>query len=177
MTFFNLSKNLPKFEPIFQKMKQNVIETIIGFIIIIIAGWFFVYAYNTNRMNTESGGYDLTARFQNAEGIVIGSDIMTAGIKIGSVSDMTLDRTTFDAVLTLKINDGIKIPKDSQAAIVSSGFLGGKFVSIIPGVAEEDYAHNGVIRFTQSSVNIESLIGKFMYSFGSNSTTNSSPAK
>ena len=152
-------------------MRQNIIETIIGFTILLIAGWFFVYAYNTNRMNANSDGYVLTARFQNAEGIVIGSDIMTAGIKIGEVSDMSLDRSTFFAIMKLKINKGIQIPKDSQAAVVSSGFLGGKFVSIAPGASDLDLKDKDTITFTQSSVNIESLIGKFMYSYGSNSSS------
>lgn len=150
-------------------MKQNIIETIVGMAVIVIALWFFIYAYNTNRMNTDDEGYEVTAKFQNAEGIVIGSDIMTAGIKIGEVSDMTLDRDTFFAVMKLNIHKGIKLPKDSQAAVVSSGFLGNKYISITPGIAEEDLNDHDVIRFTQSSVNIESLIGKFMYSFGNNS--------
>ena len=149
-------------------MRQNVIETIIGFIIIVTAGWFFAYAYNTNRMNNDMDGYIVTARFQNAEGISIGSDIMTAGIKIGEVWDMTLDRNTFFAVMQLKINKGIQIPKDSQAAVVSSGFLGGKFIAIAPGASDD------IIKFTQSSVNIEALIGKFMYSFGSGSGSKNS---
>jgi phospholipid/cholesterol/gamma-HCH transport system substrate-binding protein len=154
-------------------MKQNIIETIIGFVILTIAGWFLVYAYNTNRMNADSDGYILTARFQNAEGIVIGSDIMTAGIKIGEVEDMTLDRDTFFAVMKLKIHKGIQIPKDSQAAVVSSGFLGGKFVAIAPGASDIDLKDKDTITFTQSSVNIESLIGKFMYSYGNNSNSTS----
>ena len=157
-------------------MKQNVIETAIGFIILTIAGWFFAYAYNVNRMNNDTDGYMLTARFQNAEGIVIGSDIMTAGIKIGEVYDMTLDRNTFFAVMQLKINKGIQIPKDSQAAVVSSGFLGGKFIAIAPGASDDDLQDNDTIKFTQSSVNIESLIGKFMYSFGGNSSNSGGAA-
>ena len=155
-------------------MRQNVIETIIGFIIIVTAGWFFAYAYNTNRMNNDMDGYIVTARFQNAEGISIGSDIMTAGIKIGEVWDMTLDRNTFFAVMQLKINKGIQIPKDSQAAVVSSGFLGGKFIAIAPGASDDDLKADDIIKFTQSSVNIEALIGKFMYSFGSGSGSKNS---
>lgn len=152
-------------------MRQNIIETIIGFAILVIAGWFFVYAYNTNRMNNDTDGYIVTARFQNAEGISIGSDIMTAGIKIGEVWDMTLDRETFFAIIQLKINEGIKIPTDSQAAVVSSGFLGGKFVAIAPGASEDDLKDKDVIKFTQSSVNLESLLGKLMYSFGNSSAS------
>lgn len=155
-------------------MKQNIIETVIGFLIIVIATWFFIYAYNTNSMNDDGKGYILNASFQNAEGIVIGSDVMTAGIKIGEVEDMTLDRNTFFAVMKLKIYEGIQVPKDSQAAIVSSGFLGGKFVSIVPGASDFDLNNGDTITFTQSSVNIESLIGKFMYSYGSGASTGTS---
>jgi len=147
-------------------MKQNVIETLVGFAVLAIAVWFLVYAFHTNRMNTVSEGYFVTARFQNAEGINEGSDIVVAGIKIGDVEEMTLDRKDFYAVMTLKINNGIKLPKDSQAAVVSSGFLGGKFISITPGVEDDDLQNGDTITLTHSSVNLESLIGKFMYSFG-----------
>ncbi len=147
-------------------MKQNIVETFVGFLVLSIATWFLVYAFHTNRMNTDSEGYFVTARFQNADGIFEGSDIVVAGIKIGDVASMTLDRKDFYAVMTLKINKGIQLPKDSQAAVVSSGFLGGKFVSIIPGVEDDDLKNGDTIMLTHSSVNLESLIGKFMYSFG-----------
>ena len=148
-------------------MKQNMIETFVGFFVLSIATWFLIYAFQTNRMNTDSEGYFVTARFQNADGIFEGSDIVVAGIKIGDVAAMTLDRKDFYALMTLKINKGIQLPKDSQAAVVSSGFLGSKFISIIPGVEEDDLKDGDTISLTQSSVNLESLIGKFMYSFGS----------
>ena len=147
-------------------MKQNILETAVGGAVLAIALWFFIFAYNTNRRNTDSEGYYVSAKFQNAEGIYAGSDIMVAGIKIGEVDSLTLDRANFFAVMRLKIDKAIKLPKDSEAAIVSSGFLGGKFVSVIPGVLDEDLKNNDIIKQTQSSVNIESLIGKFMYSFG-----------
>jgi phospholipid/cholesterol/gamma-HCH transport system substrate-binding protein len=148
------------------KMKQNTVETIVGLFVLSIATWFLIYAFHTNRMNTNSEGYFIQARFQNADGINEGSDIVVAGIKIGEVEEMTLDRKDFYAVMTLKINQGIKLPKDSQAGVVSSGFLGGKYVSIIPGVEDEDLKDGDTIALTHSSVNLESLIGKFMYSFG-----------
>ncbi|MES2215176.1 MAG: outer membrane lipid asymmetry maintenance protein MlaD [Pseudomonadota bacterium] len=148
-------------------MNQNIIETMIGFIVLGIALTFFVFAYTTGGNTNSHKGYTLKANFQSAEGIVPGSDIMVAGIKIGSVTKLTLNRDTFFAMMEMSINDDIKLPTDSQAAIVSSGFLGGKFVSIVPGGDSEDLKHNDQIKLTQSSVNMESLIGKFMYSYGS----------
>jgi phospholipid/cholesterol/gamma-HCH transport system substrate-binding protein len=151
-------------------MKQNIIEVAVGFIVIIVAITFLAFAYNRDGGEVDEG-YTLQARFQNAEGIVTGSDIMLAGIKIGDVKKLTLDRESFFAIMQMNIRKDVRLPKDSQAAIVSSGFLGGKFVSIVPGGDTEDFKDGDQIKFTQSSVNMESLIGKFMYSFGNNSST------
>lgn len=149
-------------------MQQNIIETIVGFFIITIAVVFFVFAYKTAGAEGPESGYTLAAKFQSAEGINEGSDIRLAGIKIGKVQKLTLDRETFFAMMEMNIDKGVKLPKDSQAAIVSSGFLGGKFVSIVPGGDADDLQDHDQIQFTQSSVNMEALIGKFMYSYGNN---------
>lgn len=154
-------------------MRQNIIETIVGFFIIATAAFFLAFAYKTAGTSNNDEGYTLKAKFQSAEGIIEGSDIMLAGIKIGTVQKLRLDHESFLAVMEMNIDKDIKIPKDSQAAIVSSGFLGGKFVSISPGGDNDDLQNQDQIKFTQSSVNMEALIGKFMYSYSSNSNTNS----
>jgi phospholipid/cholesterol/gamma-HCH transport system substrate-binding protein len=146
-------------------MKQNIIETVIGFVVIIVSLAFLMFAYKAGKPSSnEAGGYRISARFQNAEGIIDGSDIMLAGIKIGSVESLDLDKTSFLAILNLRINQNVKLPKDSQASVVTSGFLGNKFISITPGSSEDDLVDNDQIKYTQSSVNIEALIGKLMYS-------------
>jgi phospholipid/cholesterol/gamma-HCH transport system substrate-binding protein len=149
-----------------EKMRQNVIETIIGFIVLIIAVVFFAYAYQSSGKGDNVKGYILKATFQSAEGIVKGSDIMIAGIKVGSVDDLSLDKESYLAQVNLKLQEEVLIPKDSVAAIVSQGLLGGKYVMIMPGAEEENLKDNEVIQNTQSSINLESLIGKFMYSKG-----------
>jgi phospholipid/cholesterol/gamma-HCH transport system substrate-binding protein len=146
-------------------MRQNIVETALGFLVIVIAIWFLYFAFKTNKMNTDDEGYLVTAKFQNGEGIFNGSDIMLAGIKIGEIENMALDRESFYAVMKLRISNTFQLPIDSEASIVSSGFLGSKFVSIIPGIEEEDLKDGDSIFRTHSSVNLESLIGKFMYNF------------
>ncbi len=153
-------------------MRQNIIETVIGFIVIIIALIFLIFAYATGGRTITEDVYELQAKFQSAEGVGPGSDIMLAGIRIGEVAGLTLDRENFFAIMRMSINKDIKLPTDSQAAIVSSGFLGGKFVSIVPGGDTADLKDGDQIKLTQSSVNMEALIGKFMYSYG-NSSNNS----
>ncbi|GAA5252102.1 outer membrane lipid asymmetry maintenance protein MlaD [Candidatus Rickettsia kedanie] len=148
-------------------MKQNIIETIIGFIVLIIALLFLIFAYNTGSSITSSKGYQVTVNFQSAEGIAVGSDVMISGIKIGSVKKITLDPNSFYASVYLNINDDVKIPKDSKAQVVTSGLLGGKYISIVPGNDDEYLAANEEIRYTQSAINIESLINKIVSAFGS----------
>ena len=144
-------------------MKQSTLETLIGFMIIAVAGCFLLYAYSMNGdLVTSRGYYNLQATFQNVEGIKEGADIAIAGIKIGTVEDMSLDHNNYTAKLRLSIVEDVKIPRDSQASIVTNGFLGGKYVSISPGSDEKNLQPNDEIQYTQSSMNIESLINKFL---------------
>lgn len=144
---------------------SNLIESIIGAIVLLIAGGFLVFAYEGSQMRVEDG-YRVTASFENATGIALGSDVRIGGIKIGAVSDMGLNPETYRAIATMQISQTTKIPKDSSAAIVSSGLLGDKFIEIIPGADDKMLEGGGEIQYTQSSVSLEQLIGKFMFSGG-----------
>ena len=113
-------------------MKQNLMETAVGALVIAIALGFFIFMYSTTGVGKGSGGYHLTAKFKNVEGINIGSDVRMSGIKIGSVTNQALDNNTFDAILTFAIDPTIKLPDDSTAKISSEGLLGGKFIALEP---------------------------------------------
>lgn len=147
-------------------MQKNIIETLVGFLVIIIAGLFVLYIYNLRPNNIKSG-YTLTATFENVDGVVKGSEVKVGGIVIGKVNEITLDKKMYDAILTLTIEDDIKIPTDSRAAITTNGFIGNKYVAIIPGGDFSYLEHGDKIRHTQSAVNLESILGKFIYSKGS----------
>lgn len=148
-------------------MKQNIIETLIGFAVLAVAAGFLIFAYNSNMGNRVDGAcYYIKARFQNIEGVNKGSDVEVAGIKVGVVDSISLDSSDFSAIISLKINNEVKLPKDSEAAVNTSGLLGGKYIAIIPG-SEEDFLNDGEqIQRTQSAFNLEALIGKLMYSLG-----------
>jgi phospholipid/cholesterol/gamma-HCH transport system substrate-binding protein len=146
-------------------MQKNVIETLMGALVLLVAGGFLVFAYEGSQLHVEDG-YTVSGRFSNASGIALGSDIRIGGIKIGVVSDMKLDPSSYDAVVSMQIGGSTKLPKDSSAAIVSSGLLGEKFIQITPGGGDAMLADGGKIDYTQSAVNIEELIGKFVFSGG-----------
>lgn len=146
-------------------MQKNILETLMGAIVLIVAGAFLMFAYEGSQMRVEAG-YKITGKFANATGIGLGSDIRVGGIKVGVVSDLSLDPQTYEAIVSMQIRNATKLPKDSSAAIVSSGLLGEKFLSITPGGEDTMIADGGRIEYTQSSVNLEELIGKFMFSGG-----------
>ena len=145
-------------------MKQNLMETAVGALVIAIALGFFIFMYSTTGVGRGSGGYHLTAKFKNVEGINVGSDIRMSGIKIGSVTNQTLDNKTFDAVLTFAIDPTIKLPDDSTAKITSEGLLGGKFIALEPGGSDTILADGGTITYTQGAIDLWSMVSDYMFS-------------
>jgi len=143
-------------------MKEDRTETIVGAAVLAAAIGFGVYAANAAGLGTSSQGFDLTASFRSAEGIVTGTDVRLAGVKIGQISDMTLNPDTFRADVTLSFADGIAIPNDSAVAIASEGILGGNFVEIIPGGSLDNFAPGEEIEDTQGAISLISLLLKFV---------------
>ena len=146
-------------------MQKNVIETIMGAVVLLVAVFFLSFAYRNSSVRVDDG-YVVSGRFSNAAGITLGSDVRVGGIKVGVVTDMKLDPQSYEAIIFMQVGHTTKMPKDSSAAIVSSGLLGEKYIQLTPGGDEAMLADGGKIEFTQSSVNLEELIGKFVFSGG-----------
>ena len=142
---------------------NNYFEIIVGTFVLFCAIFFFVSSFRSAKVGTSSG-YQVIAKFDNADGISGGSDVKIAGIKIGSVVEQSLDVQNYRAVLHLNITNGVAIPSDSSAKISSEGLLGSKYISISPGGDEENLKSGDEIEYTQSSVNFEDLLGKFIFS-------------
>jgi phospholipid/cholesterol/gamma-HCH transport system substrate-binding protein len=146
-------------------MHKNILETLIGAIVLIVAFAFLSFAYKGSQLHME-GGYKVSARFGNASGIALGSDVRVGGVKVGTVTDLSLDANSYQAVVTMQLSSATKMPKDSSAAIVGNGLLGEKYVQLTPGGDDKMLGDGDKIAFSQSSVNLEELIGKFMFSGG-----------
>ena len=144
-------------------MRGNVIETVMGAVVLIVAALFLYLAYTTSQLHAVTG-YELSADFSRVDGIHAGSDVRISGIKVGSVVSATLNPTTFLATLHLSVEPDIKLPVDTVAEIVSSGLLSDKYVSLVPGGSDKNIAPGGRIKYTQSSVNLENLIGQMIFS-------------
>jgi len=150
-------------------MSGNVVETLIGAVVLVVAGFFLYFSYDKADVGMVEG-YSLTAKFDKVDGVKVGSDVMLAGIKVGTVTDESLDTKEYLAVLQLSLASDVQLPDDSVIKIASDGLLGGKYLSIDPG-GSADYLEAGdEIRFTQGAVDLTELIGKAIYSGGGKPT-------
>jgi phospholipid/cholesterol/gamma-HCH transport system substrate-binding protein len=145
----------------------NKLESIIGFIILVIAISFLVFTYKMTEMHNVGHTYSVTAKFDQIDGVVIGSDVKISGVKIGEVTSIYLDSQQYNAVVTIAIDDSIKLPMDSSIKIVGSSLFGNKHLAIDIGASEEMLPAGGEIAHTQSAINLESLLGKLMFTTGS----------
>jgi phospholipid/cholesterol/gamma-HCH transport system substrate-binding protein len=144
-------------------MKGNMIEAVMGAVVLIVAAVFLVFAYNTSQVRAVSG-YSLRADFQRIDGINAGGDVRISGIKVGSVTSETLDPKTYLANVKMSIDPKVKLPDDTVAEIVSAGLLGDKYVSLVPGGSDKMIPAGGTIKYTQASVSLENLIGQTIFS-------------
>jgi phospholipid/cholesterol/gamma-HCH transport system substrate-binding protein len=143
--------------------RHSAAELLTGAVILLVAVGFLGYAV-AHSGRSASTGYDLNAKFDHIDGLTVGSDVRMAGVKVGSVSNAKLDPQSYLAIVTLNVQDSVKLPKDSSAEVTSDGLLGGKYLSLTPGGDSAMLPAGGTITITQSSVSLEQLLGKFIFS-------------
>jgi len=136
-----------------------MVETLIGAIVVAVAAGFLFFAY-TNTGSGSVSGYEVVAKFSSADGISPGTDIRLHGIKIGTVSALTLDPKSFMAIAHMNIRNDVELPDDSAVKITSSGLLGNSYIAIQPGGSDKNLKPGGELTNTQGSVDLMSLIGR-----------------
>ncbi len=143
-------------------MGRNLIETIMGAVVLVVAGFFLVFAYtHANIQKVE--GYVVSGRFSSVGGLDTGADVKINGIKVGTVQSQSLDPATYDAVVKLTIAHGVKLPDDTVAAISSEGLLGGKFVKLAPGKSKIMLSDGGALGPTKNFKSIEEMVGNLIF--------------
>lgn len=151
---------------------NNVFETLLGAIVLCVAIGFIYFAYNSSDRVFKSDSYHINAKFERADGITVGSEVRVGGIKIGAVTAESLEHETYLALIKMAVSNKIKLPQDSSAQIIGDGLLGNKYIAIIPGGEDDMLNNEDYIKYTQSTVNLESLIGKFIFSTVEKNTNN-----
>jgi phospholipid/cholesterol/gamma-HCH transport system substrate-binding protein len=145
-------------------MKQNMVETILGAAVLIIAIVFFIFGTSTANVGAGSGGYNVKAQFTDIGGLNVGDDVKISGVVVGAVTMVDLDPVLYNADVTLSINENVKLSYDTSARISSEGLLGGTYMALDIGGDPELMEDGDVIAITQSAQNLEQLLGKFIFS-------------
>ena len=115
--------------------------------------------------------YRLEARFDNIGGLKLRAPVKAAGVVVGRVDGVRLDPKTYEAVVSLRIENGYQFTKDSIASILTSGLLGEVYIGLDAGGDSAMLADGATIAKTQSAVVLEKLIGQFLFDKASNGST------
>lgn len=135
---------------------REIVQIGTGAAMVCALGLFFVYQYSFGRQ-VDAGGYDLIARFDRVDGLVVGSEVYAAGIQVGRVTRMDLDENK-RAVLTLEVDRRVELDSDATASVATDGLLGSKFVQLNIGGGEETIEPGGEITYTESTVILDDLL-------------------
>jgi phospholipid/cholesterol/gamma-HCH transport system substrate-binding protein len=142
-------------------MQRSVVETIIGAVVLAVAGLFLYFTYSSGYQRVD--GYDVMAKFNRVDGLSLGSDVRLSGIVVGKVVREQIDPATYLAIIHLRIDSKIKLPLDTAAKITADGLLGSNYVALEPGGDDKMIADGGEITATQDPVNIVDLVGRFIF--------------
>ena len=144
-------------------MKRNMIETVLGAVVLVVAIFFLSFSYSTADVG-QVEGYELSANFAGIGGLGIGDDVQISGVKVGSVTGIDLQDETYLAKVSFSVDPDVQLPDDSTALISSESLLGGRFMLLEPGGSEEYLEEGGQVIYTQAPQNLEQLLGKFIFS-------------
>ncbi|MDR3439741.1 MlaD family protein [Telmatospirillum sp.] len=143
-------------------MGRNLIETIMGGVVLLVAGFFLVFAYSQADLGAVKG-YAVRAAFLSVGGLANGGDVRINGIKVGTVIDQTIDASSFNAVVRMSIRPDIHLPTDTLATIASDGLLGGKYVKLDPGRSGQTIPPDGTITNTKNFKSLEEMVGEIIF--------------
>jgi len=143
------------------------VEILVGLFMLLFLAAMFILTMKVSNLTSLSGGdgYTVTARFENIGGLKARAPVSASGVRVGQVSSITYDPETFEANVTLSIeNEFSQFPLDTTASIYTAGLLGEQYIGLDPG-AEEDFLDEGAeITLTQSALVLERLIGQVLFS-------------
>jgi len=148
-------------------MNRHFIEIVVGlFVLVGIAALIMLTTKvgNLGGGGSMDSGYSVTAKFDNIGGLNVKAPVTMAGVRVGRVTDISVDREDYVAVVTMDLAaEYDNLPKDTAASILTSGLLGSQFVGLEPGGDEKMLAEGDEITLTQSALQLEELISQMIF--------------
>lgn len=143
-------------------MGRSLVENLLGVFVVIVAIGFVVFGLRTADVG-DNGGYELSARFLKVGGLTTGSDVRISGVKVGSITSRELDPVTFEAVVTMEIEPGVRIPNDTEGVITGEGLLGGKYLRLIPGREDTPLEAGDEMTRTRDFRSLEDAVSEIIF--------------
>ncbi len=144
-----------------RKINRRTLEILVGALVLLIAAGFFYTSYSHSKVKSVTG-YPLNLRFQKIGTIQLGAPVKVAGVTVGRVAQMNLDRANYQVVMQVTILSDLMLPADSRASITTDGLLGGKYVKIEPGQSKDMLKAGGIVTQTKDAVSVEELVSKIV---------------
>jgi len=149
----------------------KTLELTVGLFAVLGLAAFFMLAMQVSNIRDlgDNQGYEINAHFDNIGGLKVRAPVTLAGVRIGRVAGIAIDKQTYEAVVRLSVDPSYQLPTDSSASILTSGLLGEQYIGLEPG-GMDDYLQEGDrIKLTQSALVLEKLVGRLFTSMASES--------
>lgn len=147
-------------------MTRKSIDMMVGLFVLLGFGallFLALKAGNLASFDFGSANYTVRAKFDNIGGLKVRAPVKSAGVVVGRVASIGFDDKTFQAIVSLALDQRYKFPKDTSAKILTSGLLGEQYIGLEAGGAADNLGAESTISMTQSAVVLENLIGQFLY--------------
>ncbi len=145
-------------------MKRINIEIAVGLFVVV---GFICFAWMSVRLGDvsifEKPSYQVSARFGSVSGLKPNSKIEISGVQVGKVVSIHLEEKTYEAVVKMKIDQGVALQEDVIASVRTAGIIGDRYINISPGGLDELIPDGGVITETESAINFEDLLSKYIF--------------
>ncbi len=148
-------------------IQQRWFEIVLGAFVLGVALFFLLWAWkNSGDYSADSelvGKQRITANFQSIKGLNVGNDVRIGGIKVGVVDKLDIHPETFKAQIIMVLRGDLKLPEDTNVAIISDGLLGGAYIRLQPGSSDVVIADGGSIVNVVNTFSLEELLGKAVF--------------
>ncbi len=145
-------------------MKKASLETVVGIFVLIGIICLAYLSIKLGKMEIIGGHYyEVRGQFDSVAGLKDGASVEIAGVEVGRVDRISLDPKSERALVFMRINAGVKLTDDVIASVRTRGIIGDKYITLIPGGSDKLLVNNGVIRETESAVDLEELVSKYIH--------------
>jgi phospholipid/cholesterol/gamma-HCH transport system substrate-binding protein len=146
-------------------MERTTLDFWVGLFVVAGIGALLFLALKVGNMGAfdTAEAYPVKAYFGNIGGLKVRAPVKSAGVVVGRVAEIRFNNADYEAEVILNLNAAYKFPKDSSAAIMTSGLLGEQYIALEAGAEDKMLAAGDKIKITQGAVVLEQLIGQFLY--------------